>query len=284
MVAASAGRTTSRISLELSAAASAAVALRLRGHHAARGRRGQAQADAGALLALPSRLYYRQRISAPKARKRGSSGAKPRATSRCMAAGWWCRRGGRSRTWRPDRDGGACRGCCAARAVPASQRRFACAGRLVLQGIVASGGAHAAVAQQRVNTRRAATEGGEGFRRRTRTAHGQHFAAEARAGLRVQRAWRRAGRLAGGGSLEGSGVGRQHLGPLVVERRHSRRRTGARRHAAAGARRAGTAPRLPGTSCSRASTWAMEMPWARSCISMSNSANSIWRTVCMPLW
>ena len=34
--------------------------------------------------------------SAPKARKRGSSGAKPRATSRCMAAGWWCRRGGRS--------------------------------------------------------------------------------------------------------------------------------------------------------------------------------------------
>ena len=48
--------------LELSAAASAAVALRLRGHHAARGRRGQAKRMLEHLLALPSRLYYRQRI------------------------------------------------------------------------------------------------------------------------------------------------------------------------------------------------------------------------------
>ena len=42
--------------------------------------------------------YHATRVVAsgrPKARKRGSSGAKPRATSRCMAAGWWCRRDGR---------------------------------------------------------------------------------------------------------------------------------------------------------------------------------------------
>ena len=115
--------------LELSAAASAAVALRLRGHHAARGRRGQAQADAGASAGaavapvLPAADQAR--------RKRGSAAVLAR--SRARPVGAWPLAGGVGAR-RSVEDMAACRGRARARVArpraravlqPASSRQAA---------------------------------------------------------------------------------------------------------------------------------------------------------------
>jgi hypothetical protein len=63
------------------------------------------------------------------------------------------------------------------------------------------------MAQERVDLRFAATEGGEGFNRGPLAAAREDFAAQARAGFRVEHAFFFKGRI---------GIGRQYFRPLVA--------------------------------------------------------------------
>jgi hypothetical protein len=140
---------------------------------------------------------------------------------------------------------------------------------------------HAAVAQEGIHLRFAAAEGLEGFERRAAAADGEDLVPEALAGLGVEHAALGAAALLEGGE----GVGGQHLGPLVavVAGRVAAGEDVAEAVGEAVPFGRGEHGDFLRTSASRSITcW-----WAGSksmCSSRSNSENSSWRTVCMPLW